>query len=411
MHPPHSTQRSTSMTWLPGLLLTTFVIGTDDFIIAGILPEIAADFEVSEAAAGQLVTVFSLVYAAAAPVMAVATARLPRKKLIVGGLALFAVINLATVFAPSYGTLMALRVLAALVAATISPAAFAIAGTLAPAGRTGRAIGTVAAGLTVSLVVGVPLGSWIGGAFGWHATFVLVAVLTALAVAVTALSLPRLPDTPLVGVRERLVVLRRPAVLTCVIGTIIGAASGLMPYIFIAPMIADVSSADRSLVPVAIGLYGLAGAAGTVIGGLLNDRWGTDEAVIGLLLVVLGSTIAMTAIGLVFGGLAPFWLLAALIVVWGVAGWAYNPPMNARALQLADPAGTEAIALNTSGLYIGIALAGAIGGGALSLAGGVAVLIAASGLGVVNLIFMIVAVRRYPSVPVSQTVASPNDSP
>lgn len=399
-----SQQRSTSsMTWLPGLLMTTFVIGTDDFIIAGILPEIATGFEVSEAAAGQLVTVFSLVYAAAAPVMAVATARVPRKRLIVGGLAAFALINAATIFAPSYAALIALRVAAALVAATISPAAFAIAATLAPAGRTGRAIGTVAAGLTVSLVIGVPLGSWISGVFGWRAAFVLVAVLTTLAVAVTALTLPRMHEAPVVGVRERLVLLRRPAVLTCVIGTIIGATSGLMPYIFIAPLIGDVSGADRSLIPVAIGLYGLAGAAGTVVGGLLNDRWGTDRAVIGLLLVVLGSTIAMLTVGLVFGGLAPFWLLAGLIVVWGVAGWAYNPPMNARALQLAGAAGTEAIALNTSGLYIGIALAGAIGGGALNLAGGVAVLIAASGIGLINLVFMALAVRRYPSAPLAST--------
>ncbi|GAA1553309.1 MFS transporter [Brevibacterium picturae] len=399
------------MTWLPSLLLTTFVIGTDDFIIAGILPEIAADFEVSEAAAGQLVTVFSLVYAAAAPVMAVATARLPRKRLIVGGLGLFAVINLATVFAPSYAALMTLRVAAALVAATISPAAFAIAGTLAPAGRTGRAIGTVAAGLTVSLVIGVPLGSWIGGMFGWHATFVLVAALTTIAVAVTAFTLPQLPETPVVGVRERLVLLRRPAVLTCVIGTIIGATSGLMPYIFIAPLIDDLSGADRGLVPVAIGLYGLAGAMGTVIGGRLNDQWGTDRAVIALLVVVLASTIAIAVTGLVFGGLAPFWLLAALIIVWGAAGWAYNPPMNARALQLAGPAGTEAIALNTSGLYIGIALAGAIGGGALNLAGGIAVLAAASAIGLINLVFMTLAVRRYPSVPLAQTAATRTDSP
>ncbi|WGP07833.1 MFS transporter [Bacillus subtilis] len=391
------------MAWLPGLLLTTFVIGTDDFIIAGILPEIAADFEVSEAAAGQLVTVFSLVYAAAAPVMAVATARLPRKRLIVGGLAVFALINAATVFAPSYAVLIGLRVAAALVAATISPAAFAIAGTLAPAGRTGRAIGTVAAGLTVSLVIGVPLGSSIGGAFGWRATFILVAVLTALAVAVTALTLPRMPEMPVIGVRERLVLLRRPAILTCVIGTIIGATSGLMPYIFIAPIIGDLSTAERSLIPVAIGLYGLAGAAGTVIGGLLNDRWGTDRAVIGLLVVVLGSMIAMMTVGLVFDGVAPFWLLAGLIVVWGVSGWGYNPPMNARALQLAGAAGTEAIALNTSGLYIGIALAGAIGGGALNLAGGVAVLIAASGIGLINLVFMTLAVRRYPSAPLVPT--------
>lgn len=156
---PHSTATTASMRWLPGLLLATFVIGTDDFIIAGILPELAVDFDVTEAAAGQLVTVFSLVYAVAAPVMALLTARLSRRKLIVGGLTVFALVNAATVFAPSYAALMALRVAAALVGATITPAAFATAGSLAPPERSGRAIGVVAAGLTVSLIVGVPVGS------------------------------------------------------------------------------------------------------------------------------------------------------------------------------------------------------------------------------------------------------------
>lgn len=133
--------------WLVGLLLATFVIGTDDFIIAGILPAIAGDLGVSEAAAGQLVTVFSLTYAVAAPVLAV-------------------------------------------VAAAVSPAAFAVAGSLAKPERVGRAIGTVAAGLTVSLVVGVPLGAWISEVFDWRATFVTVGILTSAAAF-------RLPNWPL----------------------------------------------------------------------------------------------------------------------------------------------------------------------------------------------------------------------
>src|SRR5690625_730226 len=147
---------------LLGLTLVTFVFGTDDFIIAGILPEIARDQQVSEAAAGQLVTVFSITYALAAPPLAVATARLPRKPLLLAGLVLFAGLNLLTALAPGFAVLMALRVSAALVAAAISPAAFAMAARLAAPEQVGRAVGMVAAGLTISLFVGVPLGSLLG---------------------------------------------------------------------------------------------------------------------------------------------------------------------------------------------------------------------------------------------------------
>ena len=383
--------------WLWGLLLTTFVIGTDDFIIAGILPQIATDLDVSEAATGQLVTAFSVTYAVAAPVMAVVTARLPRRRLIVGGLALFALVNFATALATAYPLLMALRVLAALVASTVSPAAFAAAGTLAPPERTGRAIATVAAGLTVSLVVGVPLGSWLGENLGWQATFVCVGTLSTLAVVTTGATLPALPRATVVGVRARLALLRRPAVLLIVLGTIVGASSGLMPYIYIAPVLHDLTGVGSEWVSAFIVLYGASGAIGTVVGGRLTDQWGIDRALMSMLTLVLAATVAMAVVGLVAGGSAPVWLVGLLLVVWGMAGWAYNPPMNARALQMAGDAGTEAVALNTSGLYVGIALAGMIGGGALSSSDGTGVLAAAAVIGLINIGLMAGIVHRYPA--------------
>lgn len=150
-----TTRTPTRAGWLVSLMLVTFAIGTDDFVIAGILPDIADDPAVSEAAAGQLVTVFSITYALAAPPLAVATARLPRTPMVVGGLSVFAAVNLMAAIAPSYAVLMALRVVAALIAAMVSPAVFGMAARLAAPGRDGRALGVVA-GLTVSLFIGVP---------------------------------------------------------------------------------------------------------------------------------------------------------------------------------------------------------------------------------------------------------------
>ncbi|WP_312981407.1 MFS transporter [Corynebacterium sp.] len=393
---PHPTSATPSMRWLPGLLLATFVIGTDDFIIAGILPELAVAFDVTEAAAGQLVTVFSLVYAVAAPVMALFTARLSRRALIVGGLTVFALINAATVLAPSYAALMVLRVAAALVGATVTPAAFATAGGLALPERSGRAIGVVAAGLTVSLIVGVPVGSWLGGLFGWQATFVLVATLTVAAVFITGLTLPALPGTTGTGLRERLQLLRRPSVLSCVAGTVFGATAGFMPYTFIVPVVTDLTGVERTLIPVTIGVIGIAGAIGTVAGGRLNDRWGPDRTILTLMAVMATTTVVLSLAGPLFGGDAPYWLFLTVLAVWGAAVWAYNPPMNARALRLAGDAGTEAVALNTSGLYIGIAVAGALGGVALSVGDGALVLGLSGAVVVLGMLFMSLAVRRFP---------------
>lgn len=144
---------------LPCLVLVTFVAGTDNFVMAGVLPAVAEDLAVTEAAAGQLVTVFSIAYALAAPAMAAATARLDRRTLLGAGLAVFALLNGAAALAPSYAALLVLRLLAAVVAAAMTPAAFAAAAALAPPERVGRAIGSVAAGMTVALVIGVPLGT------------------------------------------------------------------------------------------------------------------------------------------------------------------------------------------------------------------------------------------------------------
>src|SRR5690625_4136099 len=381
---------------LLGLTLVTFVFGTDDFIIAGILPEIARDQQVSEAAAGQLVTVFSITYALAAPPLAVATARLPRKPLLLAGLVLFAGLNLLTALAPGFAVLMALRVSAALVAAAISPAAFAMAARLAAPEQVGRAVGMVAAGLTISLFVGVPLGSLLGTVFGWRPTFVVVALLPLL-VMINARMLPPVPGAPEIGVRAQLRILGRPAVLTCVLGTTMGASGGLLIYTYIGPITRDLTGHGGPLLALFIGVVGVAGALGTVAGGRLTDRWGADRALLGSFALLALAILALAGIGLGSGGTTPVWLTVIVLVAYGFAGWGFNPPMTTRALQLAGDAGTEAVALNTSALYVGISLAGVLGGAALTADGGRGAAIVAALICLATVVAMATFVSRYPS--------------
>lgn len=388
---------ATGTGWLVCLLLATFVIGTDDFIIAGVLPRIAADLEVGEAAAGQLVTVFSVTYAVAAPPIAVATARLPRRPLVVGGLTVFAILNLVAALAPSYAALLVLRALTALVAATITPAAFAMAGRLAAPDRVGRAMGTVAAGLTVSLFVGVPIGSLLGSASGWRSTFVAVACLAAAVTLACAALLPRLPGAHAIGVGEQLRVLGRPAVLTCVLGTVTGASSGLLVYTYVGPITRALSGQEGWILAFFIGVVGTFGAVGTFVGGRMTDRWGADTALLATFALLVVSAAGLAVIGMVGQGTAPVWLVAAALAVYGFAGWGFSPPMNARILRLAGDAGSEAVALNTSGLYAGVAVAGALGGGAVALHGGTGAAVAAALIGLVALTVMGLSVRVFPS--------------
>lgn len=378
-------------------MLVTFVIGTDDFIIAGILPEIARDQQVSEAAAGQLVTVFSLTYAVAAPPLAVATARLPRRPLVVGGLFGFALINLLTAFAPGYPVLLVLRVASALVAASISPAVFGMAARLAAPDRVGRAVGVVAAGLTVSLFVGVPVGSVLGTAFGWRATFIAVALLTVAVAVANARLLPSLPGAPEIGVRAQLRILSRPAVLTCVLGTMMGASGGLLVYTYIGPITEDLSGRSGTMLAVFITVVGVAGALGTFAGGRLTDRWGADRTLVAAFVLMAGAITSLVVIGSSGQGSAPVGLTVVALAAYGFAGWGFNPPMNTRALRLAGAAGTEAVALNTSGLYVGISIAGVVGGGSVAAYGGQGGAVAAALLCLIALVMMTAFVWKFPS--------------
>lgn len=381
--------------WLGALLLVTFAVGTDDFVVAGALPEISRDLRVSEGAVGQLVTAFSLAYAASAPVMALLTSRIPPRVLLAGGLALFAVLNAATALATSYDLLLLLRVVTAVVAGTLSPAAFALAGRVAEPGRAGRAIGVVATGLTVSLAVGVPVGTWLSTRWGWHATFVAVGVFTVVALVGVVVTVPRFAPMTEVGIGARLRVLRSPAVLACAVTTLVGAAAGLMPYVYVAPVSASLTGRPE-LLTLVIATIGVSGAVGAAVGGSIADRWGPDRAMISTFGVASVVTLLLALVNVTVAPVSPAVVLG-LLAIWGVAAWANNAPMNARTLALAGPAGFEALALNTSGLYVGMAGGSAVGGVVLDRLGVTATLATSVVVAVCGLAAMAVSVMRWPT--------------
>ncbi|MFF8913290.1 MFS transporter [Streptomyces sp. NPDC015032] len=349
--------------WLRTLMLAAFAVQTDDFVIIGVLPDLARDLHVGEGAAGQLVTVYSLVYALAAPAWALLLARIDRKRALCGALVVFAATNLVVPLVTSFPALMGLRVSAALAAAVVMPAALAAATAGAPPDRRGRYLATVMTGLAGAVLIGVPAGTYIGDAVGWQATFVFAGALGAATLLLAIVTVPRIPAAaePIAGVRELLRPVLNRAVLVVLCVTVVTVAGNLAFQTYLAPFLADLASVTRRQLALLLVLSGAGGLVGTRLAGRFVDQFGSLRA-----LVAAGGLfcVGMAAFcGLWVSRPVPFVLVAALLVWWSVAAWAVPPAIRALMVDRVGPEGaTQAMALHSSSAYVGAAVGGGLGG-------------------------------------------------
>ncbi|MFC8723126.1 MFS transporter, partial [Kitasatospora sp. NPDC057198] len=348
------------------LALGTFAVGTDAFVTAGFLPAMAASLHVSTSAAGQSVSLFAAGYAIASPLLAVATARLPRRTLLVGALVLLAVANALTALAPNYPALMGGRLLAALGAAAFTPTAGATAAALVRPERRGRALAVVIGGLTAATALGVPLGRVAAVGLGWRAALGAVAALTALCALAVRLTLPALPGTEPVPLRTRLAALRRPGVLTVLPLTVLGMTACYVPYSYSVPVLDAVGVSGRTAVVAALVLYGVGAVAGNLLAGRLADRRGPVRVLTaGYAAMVLSfAVLAALAAGHVRAGIAA---AGVLVFLWGASSWCQTPPQQLRLLSAAPEQGALLVSLNASGIYLGIGAGSVLGGLVLPL--------------------------------------------
>ena len=345
------------------LALGTFAIGTDGFVIAGVLPGIAHDTAASLADAGLLVTAFAIVYALAAPLLTAAVARVDRRTVLVAGMVVLAVANAGAAVAHGYAALMVARVIAALGAAAYSPVAMAAGVQLSQPRARARAIAVVLGGMTVSLVVGVPLGTLLGALGSWRWTFAFVAVVAAVSAAGVAILLPSVPAAPVSSLRNRLALLRRVPVVGNLAATFLWITGAFVLYTFITPLLTAATGWHGASISMLLLVYGAAAFAGNMLGGRAADRWGAGRTVvIALCSLVVSMTAAgwATAIGFSAGRV----VIIVALVAWPLAGWALTPAQSHRLVTLAPSAGPEVLSLNTSAVYLGIA-AGAAAGAAV----------------------------------------------
>ena len=350
------------------LALGTFAIGTGSFVFAGLLEGVANDLFVSVGTAGNLVTVFAVTYAVASPVLVTLTGGAAPRKVLVAAMAVFAAANLAAVFAPTFGLLLACRIAAACGAAVFTPTALAVAAGLSPPEERGRSISTITGGLTVSFVVGIPLGSIIGTYAGWRMTFVMVAVLGAVAM-LGVRALPRVEPPPVVGLKERVDALRQRAVVAALALTTLGLMGGFVVFTYVSPLLAEITGFGGAGVSGLLFLFGVAALLGNWLGGYGADHVGYARlmaAILALLsLSLLGFSLLVNAAA---GTALAVPGTVATLMLWGVAGFALNPLQQYRVSGLAPDTRNVALSLNASAIYLGQG-AGA-GLGALALANG-----------------------------------------
>ncbi|MBS1165273.1 MAG: arabinose transporter permease [Proteobacteria bacterium] len=342
---------------LYALTAGAFGIGVTEFVIMGLLLEVGADFSVSIAAAGLLISGYALGVVVGAPVLTVLTARWPRKTVLLALMVVFIAGNAACALAPSYGFLMAARVLTALAHGTFFGVGSVVATGLVSPERKASAIAVMFTGLTVANILGVPLGTWIGQQFGWRATFVAVTLVGLAAFAVIALFVPRDGrPTDAEDWRADLVAILRMPVLLGLATTVLGYAGVFAVFTYIAPMLTRISGFSEAAVSPILLVFGGGLVVGNLVGGRLGDR-GVLAAVFGTLIALALVLAAMTP------GLGSPIAAVLLTGLLGAAGFATVAPLQMWVLSKAEGAGQNlASSLNIAAFNLGNAIGAWAGG-------------------------------------------------
>jgi DHA1 family inner membrane transport protein len=347
------------------LTLAAFAIGTTEFVIVGLIPTIAASLGVSVPSAGLLVSLYALGVAIGAPVLTALTGRIPRKQLLIALMVLFTIGNLLAWMAPGYGTLMGARVLTGLAHGVFFSIGSTIATGLVAKEKAASAIALMFSGLTVALVTGVPLGTFIGQTFGWQATFLAVSLLGVIAIAGCAILVPRAGNTTLAGsapssLLTQLAVLRKPRLLLVYAMTTLGYGGTFIAFTYLAPILQEVSGFAASTVSLVMLVYGVSVAAGNIWGGKLADRKGPVRA-----LQIVFALLALVLLVLTFSA-ASKPLVLATVLAWGAVAFGNVPGLQVYVVQRAERDAPQAVdvasGLNIAAFNVGIAL-GAWGGG------------------------------------------------
>jgi DHA1 family inner membrane transport protein len=341
------------------LFLATFAIGTTEFAVVGLLPDIAASLGASISRTGLLVSGYAIGVAIGGPVIVALTSSQPRKRTLLQLCAVFVVGHVLAALAPDYGLLMAARVLAAISHASFLGIAAVVAAASVPTHRSAQAVSFVWLGFSAASLVGVPSATAIGHALGWRAAFWMLAVVGVIAGAALQLWMPASRPTEGSSLRQEVVAVRRPQVLLAMAMSLLVCASTFAVFTYVAPLLLEETGISSGALPVMLLLFGVGGAAGMVIGGRLGD-WKPLESVAALSLAY-----AVFDIGLIMV-IDSVALVGAAMVLWGFLFLAPCVPLQTRVVRKAIDGPNLASTLNQSAFNVGNALGPTLGAAALS---------------------------------------------
>jgi predicted MFS family arabinose efflux permease len=337
------------------LALGMFALGTDSFVVAGVLPQISHGFNVPIGAAGQMTTVYAITYALMAPTIAALAADIPRKILLLSSLLVFVVANLATALAPSFSFALGTRAVAGLGAAMFAPTATGAAATMVAPEKRGFALSVVIAGLTGATALGSPIGAVIGGLGDWRWTMVFVSGLAAASGLGVWLLLSHVPLAPKITLAQRVAPIADPRVALTLLCTFLYMTGQFITYTYFTVVFDRVLRHNTLLTGALLVLWGSCGTICNLAAGRMVDSFGSRNVISGML-VILALILASMAWA---GGSLGATILS--LAIWGAVGWGLLAPQQHRLVSLAHQTAPVVLGLNTSCTYLGVTAAGVIG--------------------------------------------------
>jgi predicted MFS family arabinose efflux permease len=366
----HTVDRPGSRAPLYWLALGTFAVGTEGFMVAALLPNIAHDLGVTIRTAGQLITAFTLAYAVSSPILTALTGGFGRRRLLIVAMGAFAVGNVIAGFSPNYPALVTARIVLAFAAGLYVPGANALASVLVPPEQRGRALGIINGGITLAIALGVPLGAVVGDAFGWRMSFIGVAAISFLALGGLLVGLQSGvgADLPVSTLAQRARVLQAPGIASALGVTTIWATGGYTVYTYIAPLFFSAAALSNRSLGIVLFVWGLCAAGGVAAGGFFTDRWGSNAVVRRALPVLAVALASLSVIPATFPAAHVLIPMLIGVGIWGISAWAFFPAQQAHLVSVAGPGlAPIVLSLNASSMYFGFSLGALMGTSVLTI--------------------------------------------
>jgi len=339
------------------LALVSFLVGTSEYVISGILDKISETLGISVTLTGQLVTIFSFVYAVCTPVLMALTAKWERQKLLVSAMGIFVLGNVLSFVLPGFELFVAARVIMALGAGMVVVTALDIAAKIAAPGKQASALATVVMGFTASLIIGVPLGRVAAAAFGWRSVFGFLALAGLLAMFVLYTVLPRVKGDDPVPLSRQLAFLKNGKVALGLAITFFWLGGYSIAYTYISPYLLDVAGLKEDMLSAALLAFGIASLAGSKFGGFSTDKWGVFPTLTGGMLLHAAALILLSV------SLPHSWLLVAgLLVLWSFAAWSTGPTQQFNLVRIEPNYSGIMLGLNQSMMQLSMAAGAGMGG-------------------------------------------------